>query len=85
MKQNWENIKKETKRLALNIKGSTNEEFPADLTNFEDFIFEIIYQAKKEEKEKILKNVGLLRQWLNERTDSMELITNKDIETFLNE
>lgn len=35
------------------------------------------------EGEKKGRNIGALRQWLNERTET-RLITNEDIETFLN-
>lgn len=42
-----------------------------------------IHQAKQEERERIKQNIGQLRQWLNERTED-RLITNEDIETFLN-
>lgn len=41
-----------------------------------------IDEAVKEERERQQKNIGLLRQYLNERT-SKELITNEEIETFL--
>ena len=47
MNDNWENIKKELKSLALNIKGSTKEEFPANFVNLEDFVYKI--QDKNEE------------------------------------
>lgn len=43
----------------------------------------IIQKAKQEERGRIRKNIGQLRQWLNERTED-RLITNEDIETFLN-
>lgn len=69
-----------------------DKEFDKKFANIEPFMqLEIkifIAKVRKEtaeyERERMLKNVGLLRQWLNERTDSMELMTNKDIETFLN-
>ena len=36
---NWEKEKKEIEKLALAIRGSTKEEFPADLANLEDYIY----------------------------------------------
>ena len=39
--ENWEEKKKEIKSLALAIRGSTKEEFPADLVNLEDYIYKI--------------------------------------------
>ena len=38
--------------------------------------------GRHEEREKIKQNIGLLRQYLNERTDT-KLITNKELEEFL--
>ena len=37
----WEEEKEKIKKLALAIKGSTKEEFPADLANLEDYIYSI--------------------------------------------
>lgn len=36
---NWQTEKKEIKKLALAIKGCTREEFPADLSALEDYIY----------------------------------------------
>ena len=41
MIKNWEEIKKELEHLAIDIKGSTKEEFPANLANLEDFVCKI--------------------------------------------
>lgn len=41
MIKDWEKIKKELEHLAIAIKGSTKEEFPADLANLEDFVYKI--------------------------------------------
>jgi len=53
MIKNWEEIKKEIESLAIAIRGSTKEEFPADLANLEDFVCKI-----KDENETLK---GLLR------------------------
>jgi hypothetical protein len=45
---NWEEDKKEIKRLALAIKGSTKEESPADLANLEDYIYKTYYKEKNQ-------------------------------------
>ena len=37
--EKWEKEKEEIKKLALAIKGSTREEFPADLVDLEDYIY----------------------------------------------
>lgn len=46
----------------------------------------IIEQIRKEEREKILQNVGRLRQWLNEDhiTDPKKMVTNEQIMHWLN-
>ena len=48
-----------------------------------EYSIKIVKRAKQEERERIKQNIGQLRQWLNERTED-RLITNEDIETFLN-
>lgn len=35
----WAEEKEEIKKLAIAIKGSTKEEFPAELANLEDYIY----------------------------------------------
>jgi len=50
--------------------------------NKHDLEVEILKWHKKHCKKKIKSKVGMLRQWLNERTDS-KLLTNKDLETWL--
>lgn len=45
--ENWIEIKKELKILALALKGSTREEFPADLANLEDYVYEQIMNHKR--------------------------------------
>ena len=40
-------------------------------------------RARKEERERIKANIGLLRQWLNERLEHDRLLTNEDLETWL--
>ena len=57
MKQNWKIIQIELRKLAVNIKGSTSEEFPANLANLEDFVFKTVEQSKQEERERILKEL----------------------------
>jgi hypothetical protein len=47
--------------------------------NYFDF-FEA--QIREEVKQELRKNIGMLRQYLNERTDD-KLLTNEDLETFL--
>ncbi len=50
-------------------------------------IIKHIMEAKSlgaaEERERIERNIGLLRQWLNERPTGSRLITNDDIKEFL--
>ena len=38
--------------------------------------------SAKEEKARLKRNIGLLRQWLNEKTNT-NLITNNELEEFL--
>lgn len=51
------------------------------LKELEDFIYPLISQAKQQAREDITKNVGMLRQWLNEEciTDNKRLVSNEDI------
>ena len=46
LKKEWKKIKKELKPLAIAIKGSTREEFPADLANLEDWLFDMLYKEE---------------------------------------
>ena len=83
MKQNWEKqFEKETIILLSDEKECFSKRVEGR-KRFRDFISKLIHQAKQEERERIKKNIGQLRQWLNERTED-RLITNEDIETFLN-
>jgi len=50
MVNNWEEEKKKIKSLALAIRGSTREEFLADLANLEDYIYRKIYIENINEK-----------------------------------
>jgi len=43
---NWEKEKEEIRKLAVAIKGSTKEEFPADLANLEDYIYKTYYKGE---------------------------------------
>ena len=45
-------------------------------------LLDLISQARKEDKKKLKKNIGQLRQWLNER-GSRDLITNEELEVWL--
>ena len=82
MKQNWEK-EFDDNSFIIALKGAS------DFNKYQYFLMrdicidKIIPKAKQEERERILKNIGLLRQWLNERTED-RLITNEDIKTFLN-
>ncbi len=44
----------------------------------------LIEQTRKEQREKMRKNIGMLRQWLNERPNK-NLVTNDEIEYWLYE
>ena len=46
------------------------------------FISSTIQEAWEEEREKIKQNIGFLRQWLNEKPESL-LVTNEHIELWL--
>ena len=48
MENNWIEIKKKLWSLAIGIKGSTKEEFPADLCNLEDYIHSLLASQLKE-------------------------------------
>lgn len=82
MEQNWE------KEINTFLEAGTRElniDCSILVPTFKQCLFDVEKQVEQKEKERMLNSVGLLRQWLNERTESMELITNKDIETFLSE
>lgn len=53
--------------------------------SYEDELNEIVNLIEENyiSKEKLNQNIGMLRQYLNERV-SKDLITNKELETFLN-
>lgn len=40
----WQQAKKEIRKLAIAIRGSTKEEFSANLANLEDFIYKTYYK-----------------------------------------
>ena len=49
----------------------------------EQHLADELARARKEERERIKANIGLLRQWLNERLEHDRLLTNEDLETWL--
>ena len=73
----------EIQELINQAKQEKDKEYADFSKKMNKALFETENQDKQEERERILKNIGQLRQWLNERTED-GLITNKDIETFLN-
>jgi len=58
---------------------SDKNENPTDIPQY---LFELRDFVQECERKKIKKNIGQLRQYLNERT-SDKLVTNKELETFL--
>lgn len=61
-------------------------EWPTEVVeNFYSLLSQVREQAYREGQKEALKNVGMLRQWLNEDriTDVNKMVTNEEIKHFL--
>jgi hypothetical protein len=86
LKTNWEERLKEewAKRIKVNKEGYVTLDSAHLGTWLIPFIHSALAEARGEWEIEQRKNIGMLRQWLNEeRITDKKMVTNEDIELFL--